>query len=174
MRGFGRGQPRWLNAGSPGRHLDCRESGHGGRGRLWDAVIVARGLTEAAEDLQELYRGIHPAILSKGGLGAGVSRARLPFADRRHGGHRDGHAAPRSDQGRGVLRCVGGAGERGEARADASVIELSLASRNGSLEPTASRGSADRSRSKATSLCLRSQALGLEGQLPESGTRRLE
>jgi signal transduction histidine kinase len=29
---------------------------------------VADGLTEALEDLQELSRGIHPAILSKGGL----------------------------------------------------------------------------------------------------------
>jgi signal transduction histidine kinase len=30
---------------------------------------VAQGLAAAAEDLQELSRGIHPAILSKGGLG---------------------------------------------------------------------------------------------------------
>jgi signal transduction histidine kinase len=29
---------------------------------------AARGLTEAVEDLQEISRGIHPAILSKGGL----------------------------------------------------------------------------------------------------------
>jgi signal transduction histidine kinase len=30
---------------------------------------VAQGLAEAVEDLQELSRGIHPAILTKGGLG---------------------------------------------------------------------------------------------------------
>jgi signal transduction histidine kinase len=30
---------------------------------------VARGMAEAVEDLQEISRGIHPAILSKGGLG---------------------------------------------------------------------------------------------------------
>ena len=30
---------------------------------------TARGLTEAVEELQEITRGIHPAILSKGGLG---------------------------------------------------------------------------------------------------------
>jgi signal transduction histidine kinase len=30
---------------------------------------VAQGLTEAVEDLQEISRGIHPAILTKGGLG---------------------------------------------------------------------------------------------------------
>jgi PAS domain S-box-containing protein len=36
------------------------------RGELADA---AKGLTGAVEDLQEISRGIHPAILSKGGLG---------------------------------------------------------------------------------------------------------
>jgi len=30
---------------------------------------VAEGLAEAVEDLQEISRGIHPAILTKGGLG---------------------------------------------------------------------------------------------------------
>jgi len=30
---------------------------------------VAQGLAEAAEDLQEMSRGIHPAVLSRGGLG---------------------------------------------------------------------------------------------------------
>jgi signal transduction histidine kinase len=33
---------------------------------------VAMGLADAVEDLQEISRGIHPAILSKGGLGAAV------------------------------------------------------------------------------------------------------
>jgi signal transduction histidine kinase len=33
---------------------------------------VARGLAEAVEDLQEISRGIHPAVLSKGGLGAAL------------------------------------------------------------------------------------------------------
>jgi signal transduction histidine kinase len=33
---------------------------------------TAQGLAEAVEDLQELSRGIHPAILSKGGLGAAI------------------------------------------------------------------------------------------------------
>jgi len=33
---------------------------------------VARGLAEVVEDLQEISRGIHPAILSKGGLGPAI------------------------------------------------------------------------------------------------------
>jgi len=33
---------------------------------------VAEGLTGAADDLQEISRGIYPAILSKGGLGAAL------------------------------------------------------------------------------------------------------
>ena len=32
-------------------------------------TTAAEGLAEAVEDLQEISRGIHPAILSKGGLG---------------------------------------------------------------------------------------------------------
>jgi signal transduction histidine kinase len=38
---------------------------------------VARGLAEAVEDLHELSRGIHPAILSKGGLGPAVRELAL-------------------------------------------------------------------------------------------------
>jgi signal transduction histidine kinase len=34
---------------------------------------VAQGLTEALEDLQEIARGIHPAVLAKGGLGPAVN-----------------------------------------------------------------------------------------------------
>jgi signal transduction histidine kinase len=33
---------------------------------------VARGLADALEDLQEIARGIHPAVLAKGGLGPAV------------------------------------------------------------------------------------------------------
>jgi signal transduction histidine kinase len=33
---------------------------------------VARGLAEALEDLQEIARGIHPAVLAKGGLGPAI------------------------------------------------------------------------------------------------------
>jgi signal transduction histidine kinase len=60
------------------------------RARLSD---TAKGLNEAVTDLQEISRGIHPAILSKGGLGAAlrvlVRRSAIPVqleldaADRR-------------------------------------------------------------------------------------------
>lgn len=43
-----------------------------------DLSRVATGLAEAVEDLQELSRGIHPPILSKGGLG----KAMATLADR--------------------------------------------------------------------------------------------
>ena len=33
---------------------------------------ASHGLADAVEDLQEISRGIHPAILSKGGLGAAL------------------------------------------------------------------------------------------------------
>jgi signal transduction histidine kinase len=33
---------------------------------------ATKGLTDAVEDLQEISRGIHPAILSKGGLGPAI------------------------------------------------------------------------------------------------------
>jgi signal transduction histidine kinase len=33
---------------------------------------IATGLTEAADDLQKISRGIHPAILSEGGLGSAL------------------------------------------------------------------------------------------------------
>ena len=45
---------------------------------------VATGLVEAVEDLQEISRGIHPAILSKGGLGPALRvlarRSAIPVA----------------------------------------------------------------------------------------------
>jgi signal transduction histidine kinase len=45
---------------------------------------VARGLADAVEDLQELSRGIHPAILSNGGLGPALKtlarRSAIPVA----------------------------------------------------------------------------------------------
>jgi signal transduction histidine kinase len=41
---------------------------------------VAQGLADAVEDLQEISRGIHPPILSKGGLGP-ARGTRSPFPD---------------------------------------------------------------------------------------------
>ena len=37
--------------------------------QIWDAIS---GLTEVSDDLREISRGMHPAILSKGGLGPAI------------------------------------------------------------------------------------------------------
>ena len=76
-----------------------------------------RRLAEAVEELQEITRGIHPAILSKGGLAPALLHA-SPAAPRSRsapGEHRP--PPPRADRGSCVLRRLGGAHERGEALA---------------------------------------------------------
>ena len=78
---------------------------------------TAGGLTEAVEELQEITRGIHPAILSKGGLGPALRtlarRSAIPVELQSR--HRQ--PPPRADRGGGVLRGLGGAHERGQALA---------------------------------------------------------
>ena len=77
---------------------------------------IAAELTAALEDLRELARGIHPAILSEGGLGPAVKalarRSAVPVElDLDLAGE-----VARAGRGGGVLRGLGGAGQRGQAR----------------------------------------------------------
>ena len=58
---------RAAEAEIPMEHGDLRE----------ELSRVATGLADAVEDLQELSRGIHPAILSKGGLGPALRELAL-------------------------------------------------------------------------------------------------
>ena len=84
--------------------------------------ITARLLDEALqelgtglEELREIARGLHPAILGEHGLGRAleVLAARLPVAvDAR----RPGRAAPRSPRGDDLLHRLRGADQRGQAR----------------------------------------------------------
>ena len=77
---------------------------------------VADELTGVVEDLREIARGIHPAILSEGGLG-GPADAGPPGRGR--GRARGGGEYPAAGAGRGsrVLRRLRGAHQRDQARA---------------------------------------------------------
>ena len=78
---------------------------------------VADELGGVVEDLREIARGIHPAVLSEGGLGPGLEDAGPARRDPgRAGGRRVGPAAG-AGRGGGVLRGVRGADERDQARA---------------------------------------------------------
>ena len=90
---------------------------------------IATGLAEAVEELQELSRGIHPAILAQGGLAAGAANTRTPVGNSRRAGHQDGYATACTDRGRGVLRHVRGSGQCGQARAGVTDRYLGDASR---------------------------------------------
>ena len=78
---------------------------------------AVKTLMSVHADLRELSRGMHPAILSKGGLGpaikALVRRSAVPTSS-----NIDIASAPRGiSGGRSVLRCRRGADEHGQARA---------------------------------------------------------
>ena len=72
-------------------------------------------LAAALEELRELARGIHPAVLTDRGLAACDRGARRPHAA---AGDRDdaGRTAPRPDRGGGLLRRLGGAHEHRQVR----------------------------------------------------------
>ena len=76
---------------------------------------TAKGLAAAVDDLQEISRGIHPAILSKGGLGPAIKalarRSAIPVELELN----SDHAVAGADRGRRVLRRIGGAHQRGQA-----------------------------------------------------------
>jgi signal transduction histidine kinase len=83
---------RNLHDGTQQRHVSLGFALHAaeaalppGRDDLRDQLSgVAMGLVSALEDLQEISRGIHPAILSKGGLGPALQalayRSAIPVA----------------------------------------------------------------------------------------------
>ena len=79
------------------------------------ALRVAQGLADAVEDLQEISRGIHPAILSKGGLGPALQTLAHRSAIPVDLDITTGRAARRADRGCGVLRRLRGARQRGQA-----------------------------------------------------------
>jgi signal transduction histidine kinase len=76
---------------------------------------VAAELAGVIDELREISRGIHPAILSSAGLRPAL-RARAALS--RPGGHRRADRRPASRAGRGgrLLRRLGDARQRGEAR----------------------------------------------------------
>ena len=71
---------------------------------------LASGLTEANEDLQEISRGLHPAILSKGGLLAGSQGAGAAICDSGHFRRGGRPSLTRIGGSRRVLRCGRGLG----------------------------------------------------------------
>jgi signal transduction histidine kinase len=71
-------------------------------------------LTLALGELRELARGIHPAVLSDRGLGAGG--ARRTRADRSRSGRDPGRPAAGGDRGGGLLPGRRGADQRGQVR----------------------------------------------------------
>ena len=77
---------------------------------------VSDGLTGVLDDLRELARGIHPAILSEGGLGPALRALARRSAIPTDAGRERRRAARGARRGGGVLRRLGGAHERGEAR----------------------------------------------------------
>ena len=98
-----------------------------------DQILTAAGdeLTHALEELRELARGIHPAVLTDRGLGAALealaARAPLPVEldadlDER---------LPGAGGGGGVLRRRGGADERREVRGRVGGRGVAAAAQNG-------------------------------------------
>ena len=90
-----------------------------------DLSRVAEGLASVFDELREISRGIHPAILSEGGLGPALRslRRRSAVPGRARPARRA--SAARASRGRGVLRGVRSVDERRQARA-ASVVKVEL------------------------------------------------
>ena len=81
-----------------------------------DLAHTADGLTAVLNELREISRGIHPAILTRGRARAGAEGARPPL---RHPGRNRRtlrSSARRGDRGSGLLRRLGGAHKRRQAR----------------------------------------------------------
>ncbi|MDQ1044542.1 sensor histidine kinase [Streptomyces sp. V4I2] len=68
---------------------------------------VTKGMDEAFDDLLQGARGIHPAILSKGGLGPALRALARPAPPRRTGPPAAPEPAARADRGRRLLRHLG-------------------------------------------------------------------
>ena len=78
--------------------------------------FVASEIDGVIDDLREMSRGIHPAVLSDGGLGAGGRDARPPRDRSGAARARSADALRSARRGGGVLRRLRGAHEHGEAR----------------------------------------------------------
>ena len=111
------------------RLLQARHPPRPGGGGAARDVGERRAGARRCEELRELARGIHPAVLEHGlAAGAGVARDALDRAD-------DGHATtlPRTAAGggraRGLLRRLRGAGERRQVRAGDRRLDARLARR---------------------------------------------
>jgi len=76
---------------------------------------IAAGLADAVAELQEFSRGIHPAILSEGGLGPALRTLARRSAVPVDLDVTTNARFPEPDRDRGVLRRVRGAGQRDEA-----------------------------------------------------------
>jgi signal transduction histidine kinase len=82
-----------------------------------DLSRVAEDIARVLDDLREISRGIHPAILAEGGLEPGAEDARAPCTDPGRGRRPSRDEAAGADRGGGVLRRLRGAQERGQTRA---------------------------------------------------------
>ena len=115
-RGFERdlhdgAQQRIVSLGLQLRALEASEQGATREGL--DRAVA--DLMEVHADLQELSRGIHPAILSRRRAGPGDQDVGATLGGAGDAGRRRGSAAARVGGGGGVLRCRRGADEHGEA-----------------------------------------------------------
>ena len=84
------------------------------RTEMADAAAELMGVVD---DLREISRGIHPAILSKAGLQPGVARARTTLRHPGGTGRPGPWPAFRAGRSRRLLRRLGDARQRGETRA---------------------------------------------------------
>jgi hypothetical protein len=73
-------------------------------------------LALALEELRDLARGIHPAILADRGLGPGAGRPRRAGSAAGRGARPPGQPPSGADRGGGVLHRLGSADERREVR----------------------------------------------------------
>ena len=90
-----------------------------------------RSSTRALEELRELARGIHPAVLSDRGLRAGARGARRPLAGAGRAGGHAARAAARRGRGRGLLRRRRGADQRRQVRQRLAGARVSVSRNNG-------------------------------------------
>ena len=97
-----------------------RAGGGAARGRAsWRRswTTLAAEATSALDELRELARGIHPAILAEGGLRPALKALARRSADPGRAGRAGRAAAARADRDRRLLPGGRGADQRGQARA---------------------------------------------------------